>query len=211
MIKAVIFDADGTLIDSEAPGMDLLYELASQEGLEFTRAEAHHQFRGVRMAEVTAWIASRLPPRPPSFEADFTKRYRSALKDRFHRELLPMPGAFDLLNRLTIPFCVATNGPREKIEMTLQLTGLRHFFGDRIFCAYDSGQFKPDPGLFLTAATALGVAPENCAVIEDSIPGIQAGLDAGMQVFSLHAPAGLPVGMAARVTFIRGLSELVFN
>jgi beta-phosphoglucomutase-like phosphatase (HAD superfamily) len=50
-IQAIIFDADGTLIDSEVPGMDVLYQLASEEGLILSREEAHQQFRGARMAD----------------------------------------------------------------------------------------------------------------------------------------------------------------
>ena len=113
-----------------------------------------------------------------------------------------------LLSRLTIPFGVATNGPREKVELTLSLTGLLPLVGDRIFCAYDIGIFKPAPGLFLHAAEQLGVAPEYCAVVEDSLPGIQAGLAAGMQVFSLHGHDGMPVELAKQVVFIRGLADL---
>jgi HAD superfamily hydrolase (TIGR01509 family) len=124
-------------------------------------------------------------------------------------ELFPMPGAKELLSRLQIPFCIATNGPREKIELTLSLTGLRSFFGDRIFCAYDMGLFKPDPGLFLQAAAKLGTIPEHCAVVEDSLPGIQAGLSAGMQVFSLLNRQELPTEVSERITFITSLDELI--
>ena len=55
-IQAVIFDCDGTLVDSEVPGMDVIHEQACALGLTFTREQAHQQFRGVRMAECIAWI-----------------------------------------------------------------------------------------------------------------------------------------------------------
>ena len=86
---------------------------------------------------------------------------------------------------------VATNGPREKAELTLGLTGLLPHVGDRLFCAYEVGYWKPDPRLFLHAAQALGVPAATCAVVEDSRAGVEAGLAAGMRVFSLCAP-GVP-------------------
>ncbi len=207
-IKAVIFDCDGTLVDSETPGLDVLYRMARALGIDLSREEAHWRFRGVRMADVVAWIAAQVPDKAPTFEADFIREVRGAMATRFHEALDALPGAYELLSRLQIPFCVATNGPREKVEMTLTLTGLRELVGERIFCAYDVGSFKPEPGLFLHAAAALGVAPECCAVVEDSVPGIAAGLAAGMQVFSLHERTGLPEESATRVVFIRDLGEL---
>ena len=207
--KGVIFDADGTLIDSEVPGMDVLHEQACAAGLSLSREEAHRRFRGGKMAEIVAWIAAQLPHRSAAFETDFTHRVRQRQAERFRQALLPMPGAVELLSRLSIPFCIATNGPREKIELTLSLTGLRGFFGERIFCAYDKGYFKPDPRLFLHAAAEMGVDPGDCAVVEDSLPGIEAGLRAGMPVFSLHGSAGLPAGSGGRVSCIPGLSDLI--
>lgn len=206
-IKAVIFDCDGTLVDSEVPGMDVLYEMACAEGLKVTRERAHHQFRGARMAECVAWISKQIPAKPPGFEAEFIKRARAAMTVRFQQNLDPLPGAFELLKRLRIPFCVATNGPLEKAKLTLTLTGLYPLLDDRIYSAYETGLFKPDPGLFLHAAAQLGVAPENCAVVEDSLPGIRAGLEAGMCVFSLHGREGLPEDVAQRVIFIDSLGE----
>jgi beta-phosphoglucomutase-like phosphatase (HAD superfamily) len=107
-----------------------------------------------------------------------------------------------------MPFAIGTNGPREKAEITLGVTGLRHFFGERLFCAPDVGSFKPEPGLFLHAAAALGIDPSHCAVVEDSLPGIQAGLAAGMRVFSLHPRQGLPADVSARVHSIDNLHQL---
>ena len=207
-IRAILFDCDGTLVDSEEPGLDVLHELACGEGLAITREQANHQFRGVRMAECIAWVASQLPEKPSSFEADFMSQVRAATELRFLGGIDPLPGAHELLSQLKIPFCIASNGPREKIELTLQLSGLRPLLGDRIFSAYDIGSYKPDPGLFLHAAMALGMAPEQCAVVEDSLPGILAGLAAGMTVFALRERTSLPADLAERVTCISSLAEL---
>lgn len=207
-IRAVIFDCDGTLVDSETSGLDVLHGLACAEGLRITREQADARFRGARMADCVAWIAAQLPDRAHDFDADFTRRVRAATEARFRQGLDPLPGARELLARLTIPFCVATNGPREKVELTLQLTGLRPLFGDRVFSAYEVGHFKPAPGLFLHAAAALGHAPEHCAVVEDSMPGIQAGLAAGMRVFALCERTALADDLAERVVFINDLAAL---
>ena len=185
--------------------MDVLHVLAQAQGVRLTREAAYQQFRGVRMAECIAWIAAQLPATAPGFEADFMAQVRRETEVRFRQGVDPMPGALALLQSLQLPFCVATNGPREKVELTLGLSGLRSLFGDRIFCAYEVGHFKPDPGLFLHAAQALGIAPAHCAVVEDSLPGLQAGLAAGMQVFSLHPSEGLPADVATGVRFIDGL------
>lgn len=207
-IQAIIFDADGTLVDSEVPSMDVIHEHATALGVVCTREQAHQQFRGVRMADCIAWIAAQLPQVPPGFAEDFARNVRAAQAKRFSEGLGVIPGAFELLSALQIPFCVATNGPREKVELTLGLTGLHAFFPEHIFSAYEVGAFKPDPGLFLHAAKVLGVAPEHCAVVEDSLPGIEAGLAAGMRVFSLLPEAELPTALVGRVVSIRSLLEL---
>ncbi|MEY4748495.1 MAG: hypothetical protein RIQ60_709 [Pseudomonadota bacterium] len=211
-VRAVIFDCDGTLVDSEGPAIDVLYALALDEGAVLDRAEADLRFRGVRMADCARWVAAQRPGRPPDFEADFIRRVRAASEQRFRQGLDSLPGAADLLALLAspalgLPFCVATNGPREKVELTLALTGLREHFGAQVFCAYEVGSFKPAPGLFLHAAQALGVPPAACAVVEDSLPGIHAGLAAGMQVYALIAPAEVPAELRSQLRFIAGLAE----
>jgi HAD superfamily hydrolase (TIGR01509 family) len=210
-IQAVIFDSDGTLVDSEVPGLDVLHAQARALGLDITREQAPQQFRGVRMADCIAWIGAQLQHKPVGFEVDFARSVRSAQAERFNEGLAVIPGAFELLETLTIPFCVATNGPREKVELTLGLTGLLRFFPERLFSAYEVGIYKPDPGLFLHAARVMGVAPQCCAVVEDSLPGIHAGLAAGMQVYGLISPDALSPDVARQVRLIKDLTELNFQ
>ncbi|WP_303722739.1 HAD-IA family hydrolase, partial [Malonomonas rubra] len=159
------------------------------------------------MANYIGWMAEQLDGKSPEFEAELTHQIRQAMAERFLQGLDAFPGALELLTRLHLPFCVATNGPREKVEMTLGLAGLRHLFGNRIFSAYEVGCFKPDPGLFIHAAEVLGVEPCRCAVVEDSLPGIKAGLAAGMKVFALHPRETTSPELAAHIYFIDSLSE----
>jgi HAD superfamily hydrolase (TIGR01509 family) len=211
-IRGVIFDCDGTLVDSEGPAIDVLLQLARSEGADLTVEQADALFRGVRMADCARWVAAQRPNRPEGFEADFIRRVREASEARFRLGLQSLPGAHELLDLLaapplSLPSCVATNGPRHKVELTLELTGLRDRFGAHVFCAYEVGSFKPEPGLFLHAASAIAVLPHHCAVVEDSIPGVRAGLAAGMQVYALLGADDLPDGLAARVTCITSLAE----
>ena len=207
-IKALIFDADGTLVDSEEVGLDVVCELANADGARITRTECNLFFRGIRMALVSQKVASLLPACPPNYEADFTQCVRAATALRMEQGLAALSGAHALLKSLKIPFCVATNGPREKVTMTMRLTGLMPYVEHRLYTAYEVGSFKPDPGLFLHAANALNTAAADCGVVEDSIAGIQAGLAAGMQVFSLHPPASLPSELIEKITTIRDLPDL---
>ena len=106
------------------------------------------------------------------------------------------------------PFVLLPAGPwKRKIELSLSLTGLSPFFKGRIFSSYEVGSWKPDPGLFLHAARVMGVAPADCAVLEDSLLGIRAGLAAGMTVFAFQ-PYGVDPSIPSQVTVVKELREL---
>ena len=208
-IETVIFDCDGTLVDSETLTNEVLVGLAREHGVELSLAEALAEFAGGKMADVVAALEGRRGvPLPDAFVPDFRERMTAA----FRKRLRPIDGATELLEALRLPCSVASSGPREKIELSLSLTGLRRFFDDRIFSAYEVGSWKPEPGLFLHAAKAQGVPPPRCAVVEDSLPGVHAGVAAGMQVFAF-VPEG-PHGMSRaelppEVVPVAHLSELV--
>lgn len=208
-IAALLFDLDGTLVDSEKPGLEVLHHMARALGLDWCHEESMARFRGVPMARCVSVIAQHLPVgRPALDEVQFLRELRAAMAERFKQDLQEIPGASALLANLKIPFAVATNGPREKAALTLGLTGLDRWLEDRVFCAPEVGSYKPEPGLFLHAAHALGCEPAQCAVVEDSLPGMLGGLAAGMRVFSLHPREGLPPEVVQQVVFVDGLPEL---
>jgi HAD superfamily hydrolase (TIGR01509 family) len=170
-------------------------------------AEAIEAFRGGKMADCMADLEARLGrPLPANFEPAL----RARIAEVFRARLRPFDGAIELVRSLVssaLSICVASSGPPDKIETSLSLTGLRPFFGGRVFSSYDVGVWKPDPGLFLHAARAMGVAPEGCAVVEDSWPGIQAGLAAGMTVFAFQ-PQHVDPRIPSEVTVLKSLLEL---
>lgn len=180
----VIFDLDGTLVDSEVQSnqafLDLLPELGGTVG------DLIGRYRGLRLAPVLADLERRIGRKlAESFQED----YRRRVVELFDAGLEAMPGAKRMLDGLALPYCIASAGPPDKIRHSLRLSGLAPWFGDRVFSSYEVGSWKPEPGLFLHAARAMGFAPGQCVVVEDSDPGLIAANAAGMQVIHF-APDG---------------------
>ena len=184
--KLVIFDCDGVLVDSEGLGNTVLAEMLADYGYRISADESQTRFRGMALAKCLEIVEKESGIElPRSFESDVRRRMSSV----FQTQLQPIEGALRLVESLRIPFCVASSGPRRKIEENLLVTNLYSHFIDRIFSAHEVGSWKPDPGLFLSAARHFAVAPEDCIVIEDSSVGISAGIAANMTVLALDAAA----------------------
>jgi len=177
----IIFDCDGVLVDSEPIGNRILVEAIGELGLTLSLEEALNLFKGTKMADCVKILSERLGLPLPE---DFVAMLRARTAEAFRKELQPVAGVHAMLNRLTIPRCVASSGPREKINLSLSVTALLPYFEGRIFSSYDIGSWKPSPDLFLHAAASLGVHPSSCAVVEDSALGVRAGTAAGMRVFA---------------------------
>lgn len=188
MIKALIFDLDGTLVDSELIGAEALASLLPELGL--SGAEIMARYRGWRFATILEDFAT-MTARP--LDDDFVETYRALSGQRFEAELLAFAGVEEMLENAMLPMCIASSGPPEKIARSLRVTGLGRFFSDRAYSAYVVNSWKPDPGLFLHAAAAMGVEPAACLVIEDSEVGVEAARRAGMRSL-VHCPEdkGLP-------------------
>ncbi|WP_137938427.1 HAD-IA family hydrolase [Chitinivorax sp. B] len=172
----VIFDLDGTLVDSETlchqAMVDLLPEL-EQDAATLTR-----HYRGMKLAHILSDLAETHGLPVP---ADFEPRYRKRVVELFETRLEPIPGVPDMLARLKQPFCIASSGPLAKIQYALAVTGLASYFGNRLFSAYEINSWKPEPDLFLHAAQIMGYDPDKCVVIEDSKVGVEAAKAAGMR------------------------------
>jgi HAD superfamily hydrolase (TIGR01509 family) len=128
-------------------------------------------------AEIKAQLDGRLPP---GWQATFEDRYRRA----FEAELRPVDGVVEMLDRVSVPSCVASSSSPAQLRFSLGLVGLYERFEGRIFSATEVEHGKPAPDLFLYAASRMGALPERCVVIEDSVYGVQAARAAGMPVFA---------------------------
>ena len=196
MPRLVIFDCDGVLVDSERIAVKVDAVALAELGWELDEAEIVERFMGRTDADMDAEIAAHLGrPLPPGWAEDVQRRYRAALE----AELTPVDGVVEALDALAargVATCVASSGTHEKLRFTLGLTGLRPRFEGRIFSAEDVTRGKPAPDLFLHAAAAMDAAPEECAVVEDSRPGVEAARAAGMQVLAYASGLTSPERLA---------------
>ena len=199
MFDLVIFDCDGVLVDSERISVRLERAALAELGWEMTEEELVERFLGRTHAHMVAEVGAHLGRDLPELAQDWALRHRAV----FEAELQPVDGVVEALDALTIPTCVASSGTHARMRFTLGITGLWDRFAGRIFSADDVGEGKPSPKLFLHAAATMGVAPERCAVVEDSAAGLQAAHAAGMAAFAytgglmpahrLASPGTIPV------------------
>jgi len=176
----VIFDCDGVVVDSERIVHDVFGAFIRSLGVQLSDSELHQRFLGLRLTECMRVVEDlRGAPVPAGALEGYI-----ADRDRVLREqVTPMKGIRAVLEGLTIPFCIASSGGYDKMNITLGTTGLMPFFEGRLYSAVDVPRGKPAPDVFLYAAERMGAVPARTAVIEDSVNGVLAGCAAGMTVF----------------------------
>jgi HAD superfamily hydrolase (TIGR01509 family) len=180
--KCIIFDSDGVLVDSETITAKVFQKMARELGFDLDFESAIENFTGTSMKENLQFIEENIEGELPE---NFEKEFRQQSYEAFKTDLIPVKGIRSLIEKLRVPFCVASSGPVEKIRLNLSLVNLLDNFENRIFSSYDIGSWKPDPGIFLHAASSMGFDPEECVVIEDSTSGIRAALAGGFKVYAL--------------------------
>ena len=199
MAELVIFDCDGVLVDSERLATRLDVEVLARLGWVMTEAEAAERFVGLSMAQIRHQVESRLGRALP---ANWEDEVQERLREAFVSGLAPVQGAVEALDAIRHETCVASSGTHEKIRFSLTLVGLYDRFAGRIFSATEVPHGKPAPDLFLHAARRMQADPDQCVVIEDSVPGVTAALAAGMRVLAYAGgvtAAALQLGSGAVV------------
>ena len=198
--RLVIFDSDGVLVDSEPIASRILAEVLTDFGFAISSRDAIDRYTGISLKAVLAKIEAEWGrPLPDEFVATLRQRDVAA----FQAELQPMPGVLETLaalDRLNIAKCVASSGTPAKLRVTLGVSNLSRCFEPHIFSAEMVERGKPAPDLFLHAAQCMGVRPDACVVIEDSVPGIKAARAAGMRSFGFIGGGHVPPGHAARLS-----------
>ncbi len=178
--KCIIFDCDGVLIDSESIAIGVLVDMANNLGANMDFEASLISLKGKAFNLCMELISKRIDkPLPINFEQD----YRINTFETFREKIQPIKGIKDVVENLTIPFCVASSGPENKIRLNLDVTGLLPFFEGHIFSCYAIQKWKPEPDIFLWAAKTMGFKPQECLVVEDSVSGVRAAKLGGFDVF----------------------------
>ena len=205
-LELVIFDCDGVLVDSEPICNGVLAQMLGEMGWVLSLQQTVDRFMGRSLAQCVQGIEQHFGrPVPTDFLPQLAERTQGALQG----QLKAVAGIEAVLDGLTVPYCVASNGNRAKMNITLGLTGLLPRFAHRMFCAGDVARPKPAPDLFLHAAQTHGARPERCVVVEDTPTGILAARAAGMRALGHAAmmPAPRLLQAGAHAVFTR-MSEL---
>lgn len=181
--KLVIFDCDGTLVDSEYLNNKAFSDVIMSYGLtQYTPDYLLQTATGFTVSHTLLQIQMETGF---IFPEDTVSRYIRRVEELQLTEMRTIAGVDDLVKQAAahMDICVGSNGERSNVVRSVELAGLKQYFPDeRIYTKIQVKQGKPAPDLFLFAAAQYGYEPEDCIVIEDSEVGVRAGVAAGMSV-----------------------------
>ena len=211
---AVLFDCDGVLVDSEPITNGVLRDMLQELGWKLTTAECMRLFIGKAVKDERALIEARTGQ--PLTE-DWMVRFRERRNEALVRGVKPIAGAVDAVAQIHERFrgriACASGADRFKVELQLEKCGLMRYFEGRVFSGHELPRSKPAPDVYLAAAASLGVDAGRCAVVEDTVTGVMAGVAAGATVFGYSPPeaghdAPLPLSRAGAAAIFGDLSQL---
>ena len=182
--EAILFDCDGVLVDSELITNRVLHGMLNESGWVLSEDDCMRIFIGKTVRSETARIETETgQPLTDAWMAEFYERRNARLR----AELVAIEGALDAVQtvhqQLNGKIAVASGADKPKVIMQLDKVGMLPFFGAHVFSGHDLPRTKPWPDVYLAAAASLGIAPQRCLVIEDSVPGLTAGVRAGATVW----------------------------
>lgn len=205
--EAILFDCDGVLVDSELITNRVLHAMLNEAGWVLSEDDCMRTFIGKTVRSETARIEAETgKPLTDAWMAEFYERRNARLR----AELVAVDGALDAVRQVHAQLhgniAVASGADKPKVVMQLEKVGMRPYFGELVFSGHDLPRTKPWPDVYLAAAAAVGIAPQRCLVIEDSVPGLTAGVRAGATVWGycprVNAHSTPEQLMAAGATFV---------
>ena len=186
----LIFDCDGVLVDSEQLSMRAYKDVLGANAIAIDDG-LWAQCVGLKQDDIFARI-ERAKGR--EIGPELRARIWPRVQELFRSELEATPGLTAFLDALSGPPCVASSSSPERIALSLEVTGLAKYFGERVYSTQLVKRGKPAPDIFLYAAAKAGVPPARCVVIEDSPYGVAGALEATMRavgyIGGAHAAPG---------------------
>lgn len=198
--KAIIFDNDGVLVDSEFIHVAVERELLAEMGLHYSHETYMTRFVGTSDEDYRREIGADYERHVGGvFPADFGKKLYDRVWPRIRAELKPLDGVAALISAFKGKVAVGSSAPISRLREKLEITELSKLFEPHIYSAEHVAKGKPEPDLFLYAADKLNVSPFVCVVVEDSIHGIAAAKAAGMKSIGFIGGRHADVGLADRL------------
>ena len=195
--RAIIFDFDGVLADSEVLSNSVLAEIVTELGVPTTVDDAYRTYMGKRLEEVIETIEKVVGRK---LHGDFADAYQIRTFDAFRKHLKAVDGAREFIDAwCRVPLCIASSSSPERLAVSLEALNMTALFAGRVFSASQVARGKPHPDIFLYAAEQLGVSPGTCIVIEDSVGGVTAGRAAGTTVIGFTAAGHIQPGHDAKL------------
>ena len=187
--EAVLFDCDGVLVDSEPITNGVLRDMLEELGWKLSPQECMRIFLGKAVKDEAGLIEAHTGQ--PLTE-DWMVRFRERRNLGLMHGVKPIRSAVEAAAQIHELYqgriACASGADRFKVELQLEKCGLMPFFKGRIFSGHELPRSKPAPDVYLAAAAALGVDPKRCAVVEDTVTGVTAGVAAGATVFGYSPP-----------------------
>ena len=188
---AVLFDCDGVLVDSEAITCGVLRDMLEERGWAMTLQQCMDLFVGNTVTDKRSEIEAQTGlALTPEWLLSFRERRNAALV----ADIQAIPNIHAAVKALHQSMrgriACASGADRFKVEMMLKQVGLADYFAGNIFSGHEMPRSKPHPDVYLAAAAHLGVDPLRCAVVEDTVTGVCAGVAAGATVFAYAPLAG---------------------
>ena len=195
MTRALIYDFDGVIADSEVLVNTAMAEGVTRLGLPMTAEGSIATYLGMRWPEVVARTEVLLAEQGIAPPANFGDLLKTNIHRRFKTELTEVPGARTAIRHFAhLPRAIASSSSADRLALCLEALNLTEDFGTHVYSAELVTNGKPAPDIFLLAAERLNVRPSDCIVIEDSPGGIRAARAAGMTAIGLHAAGHLSAG-----------------
>lgn len=214
--QAVFFDCDGVLVDSEPISLQVLRQMLAKRGWELSALACKELFLGRAASD---WPEIIKTHGPFEVEAEWLTAYRLKRQQALKQQIKAVPGIHEALKQISKHWpgrlaCVSA-ARREKIMVQLDTLGLTHFFAPHIFSGADVARNKPYPDVYWAACEGFGLTGAECAVIEDSLTGIRAAVEAGTIVYAytryIHAAEALAEGASYAFDDMQRLPELLLN